>query len=274
MQVTSEELHIVRLFRDKVYGKKADTSLSNDRHDGKKGHWLETKMGVLHNRSTAPDLFGYEMKDGTSSKISFGDWSADYYIFNDLQYTDLTKPTIQRRNESFLYIFGKPNPLKLGSQPEGRYSWSGEPIPKINQVNTYGVTLEVDRSDNILICYDYSSDTRNDKAHLVPLDMQQNNLLIASWNSESLRKKVNDKFNQNGWFVCKKDTNGIYNQIAFGAPIPFETWINMVKTGEIFFDSGMYETNPRPYSQWRAYNTTLEKLFIRSYPDIEPFPVD
>ena len=266
MQASAAELKIVELFKQNVLGRKPDTSSSNSAQDGKKGHWLEQQMGVTRNRKTAPDLLGYEMKDGTSSKVSFGDWSADYYIFNDATYVDMTDPTRQRRNESFLYVFGKPNSDKAGARPEGRYSWSGEPIPNINQTNNYGATLKVDTNNNILLCYNYSLDTRADKSQLVPQIMQKNNLVIACWKADSLSRKVNDKFNQKGWFVCKKGADGCYNQIAFGDPIPFEKWLDMVKKGEIFFDSGMYETNDRTYSQWRANNSTLEKLFIRRYP--------
>jgi hypothetical protein len=81
-----------------------------------------------------------------------------------------------------------------------------------------------------------------------------------------MRGKVNDKFNQKGWFICKKDRSGVYNQIVFGNPIPFEQWIDMVRAGEIFFDSGMYFGNDRPYSQWRASNATLDRLVARRYP--------
>ena len=73
---------IVKLFIDNVKGNIADTSSSNQNHDGKSGHWLEKKMGITHNADNKPDLFGYEMKNETTSgKISFGDWSADEYIF-------------------------------------------------------------------------------------------------------------------------------------------------------------------------------------------------
>ena len=266
MQIAPEELQIVEIFKQKVLNKKADTSLSHEGHDGKKGHWLEKQMGVSHNRNTAPDLLGYEMKDGTSSKISFGDWSADYYIFNDANYVNLGQPMLQRRNAYFLYVFGKPNPRKTGARPEGRYSWSGEPIPKIDQINAYGASLTVDNNGDVVIAYHYEQDRRPNKAHIIPPNMQKNSIIIARWDAASLRKKVNDKFNQKGWFVCKKGADGYYNQIAFGVPLSFETWLDMVKAGEIFFDSGMYETNPRPYSQWRANNSTLEKLFVRRYP--------
>ena len=68
-----------------------------------------------------------------------------------------------------------------------------------------------------------------------------------------------------GWFKCNKDINGIYTTIVFGDPINFETWINGVKKGLIFFDSGMYAGNPRPYSQWRANNNYWESLITDTH---------
>ena len=266
MQVTPEELAIVRLFRDNVYGKRADTSLNNDRHSGGKGHWLEDQMGVAHNRNTAPDLFGYEMKDGTSSKISFGDWSPDYYIYRDPNY--VTKQKGQRlvdvRDQYFLRVFGRPNPDK-----NGRHSWSGQPIPKIDRPSPFGCSLNIDSQNNILIVYNFSQDQRPDKTTVIPPNMQQENLVIATWSANVMRERVNTKFNQQGWFICKKDPSGTYNQIVFGAPLSFEAWIEMVKQGVVYFDSGMYEGNDRPYSQWRANNITFDNLIVRSYP---PFP--
>ena len=69
-----------------------------------------------------------------------------------------------------------------------------------------------------------------------------------------LRQRVEDKFNQMGWFKCMQDDNGAYNSIVFGDPINFETFMRFVRDGSIFFDSGMYQGNNRPYSQWRANN--------------------
>ena len=39
----------------------------------------------------------------------------------------------------------------------------------------------------------------------------------------------------------------------------------LVIQGIVFFDSGMYEGNPRPYSQWRANNNLWDSLIIESY---------
>ena len=81
MTVLEDKKKILKLFKNNVLGKAPDTESFNQRHDGKDGHWLEAQMGIARNGDNAPDLFGFEMKNQTTSKTSFGDWSADYYIF-------------------------------------------------------------------------------------------------------------------------------------------------------------------------------------------------
>lgn len=238
---------IIKLFNKNVRGKIPDTSLLNNRHDGKDGHWLELQMGVAHNTSNSPDLYGFEMKNDTSSKTTFGDWSASYYIFKDNKYG------INR--EQFLIIFGAPNPKK-----KNRYSWSGKPAPKIGIYNSFGQILKVDKVGNILSIYSFKKDTRIDKAKVVPKNMRKNNLVIAEWSAKMMKKRVEQKFNKLGWFKCLKDENGVYHRIVFGAPIRFSSWIKGVRKGLIFFDSGMYQGNIRPYSQWRADNKYWDSL--------------
>jgi hypothetical protein len=250
----SEKQQIIDLFLENVYGKKADVSASNARHDGKAGHWLEQMMGIKANANNAPDLLGYEMKNDTTSKTTFGDWSANKYIFSKGNQYNLNR-------SEFLKIFGKAN-IEKG----GRMSWSGEPVPKINAFNNFGQILEVDDMDNIGAYYYFSQDKRDIKAVIVPKEMQTEKLPLAIWNAESLKSKLEKKFNKNGWFKCKTDNNHIYTKIVFGEPICFETWILLVKTGEVFFDSGMYETNKRPYSQWRASNSFWDSLVVDEFP--------
>jgi hypothetical protein len=240
---------IIKLFKNNVKGKKVDSSSSNTRHDGKDGHWLEKQMGISHNADNEPDIYGFEMKNNTTNKTTFGDWSASYYIFKDEKYS-ITR-------DKFLTIFGAPNPLK-----NNRYSWSGKPTPKINSYNTFGQTLKVDKNNNIKAVYSFSKDKRENKSKIIPLMMQKDNLTIAQWDADMMKKRVEDKFNMLGWFKCIKNSEGIYTSIIFGAPINFETWIEGVKKGLIFFDSGMYQGNIRPYSQWRADNKYWDSLII------------
>ena len=72
---------IIDLFNKNVRGKSSNTTTYNQSHDGKAGYWLEVQMGIKANANNKPDLYGYEMKNHTSSKTTWGDWSANYYIF-------------------------------------------------------------------------------------------------------------------------------------------------------------------------------------------------
>lgn len=85
------------------------------------------------------------------------------------------------------------------------------------------------------------------------------------YHSKSLKDKLEDKFNQKGWFTCKKDSEGKYNQICFGGTFNFDQWLDLVAKGIVFFDSGMYQGNKRPYSQWRANNKYWDSLITERY---------
>jgi len=95
--------------------------------------------------------------------------------------------------------------------------------------------------------------------------LQKDNLTIALWKAESLKEKLERKFNQKGWFKCEKGEDGTYQTINFGDPINYENWLELVREGVVFFDSGMYQTNKRNYSQWRANNKLWESLITSSY---------
>lgn len=250
---------IVKLFFSKVKGKKPDVSNQNQRHDGKHGHWLETQMGIIHNSKNDPDIFGYEMKNNTTNKTTFGDWSADYYIFNDENYFSKDSRMINR--DKFMKIFGCPNPKR-----DGRYSWSGACIPKINKFNNFGQTLIVDKNNNILITYSYSKDMRLDKNKNVPINLRKDDLILARWDMKSIKAKLERKFNKLGWFKCEiNKITGEYESIVFGGPMKYSSWIRGVKNGDVFFDSGMYQNNSRNYSQWRANNKYWDSLIIARY---------
>lgn len=257
--MTKKEI-IIKRFLQNVYGKKANIGTSNAKHSGSKGHWLEKQMGVSHNRNTAPDLYGYEMKNHTSLKTTFGDWSADYYLFKDNNYNI-------SRNE-FITYFGKPNPKK-----ENRPSWSGEPIPTITTPSTYnGSRMLVDDLNEVIkITYDYSNDPRPNKNLIIPLELRDHEITLASWEYASLKKKLIDKFGQAGWFRCRTNKEGLYVAIEFGEPMTFENWLKGVRSGLIFFDSGMYLGNSRNYSQWRANNAYWDSLITEKYPNDQPY---
>lgn len=242
---------IIQLFYKNVKGKKADTSQANSKHDGSGGHWLETAMGVKHNGDNAPDLLGFEMKNHTTNKTTFGDWSGEYKIFGSRRRgKDITQ-------DEFVQIFGSPNLEK-----EGRYSWSGSVAPKISGFNFAGQKLTVD-NDGIRAIYCYSEDTRKDKDSLVPIKYRVENLVLESWSKSFIKQRLN-KF-ENGWFKVIADASGVYTEIVFGDGIDVDTFLQYVKTGDIYFDSGMYVGNARPYSQWRANNVLWNKLITSRY---------
>lgn len=254
-QLNENKQKIIQLFYTNVKGKKADTSLSNAGHDGKVGHWLETQMGIIHNRNNAPDLLGFEMKNDTLSKTTFGDWSADFRIFagSDKLLTQ----------DEFLEAFGQPNPKKVfNGKP--RRAWSGSIVPKIGGFNYAGQKLSVDSNNNILAIYSHSQDSRDDKDAIVPKNFRQDNIVLAKWSADYMRQRINSKFG-NGWFKCLTDKYGVYSEIVFGDPVTFEFFIEKVKSGDIIFDGGMYQGNPRPYAQWRASNGFWHRLITSRY---------
>lgn len=250
--IEHDKLEIIRRFFKEVYGKRPDLSSYNGLHDGKGGHWLESKMGIKINSSNSPDINGYEMKNNTSSKTTFGDWSPDLAIFKGHNSID--------RDTQFLVYFGKPNANK-----NNRYSWSGEPVPKIGGFNDYGQKLEIDEYNNILAVYSYSQDKRENKSVIIPNIFKIENLVIAKWEAASIKRKLESKFNSKGWFKCNMDSSGFYSEIVFGDPLNFESWLDMVRSGDVIFDSGMYQGNIRPYSQWRSMNSVWEKMITSRY---------
>jgi hypothetical protein len=267
----SNKQKIIALFTENVKGKKPDVSNANQRHDGKKGYWLEKQFGIAANAKNDADLFGYELKNETGSKTTFGDWSANYYIFTNKTYSNIFSGRRKAdKQDIFCEIFGKPNPQK-----ENRCSWSGTASPKILNYNDAGQILKVEDNKDIIVLYSFENDKREDKHTRVPSIFQREDLLIARWygttspttkrGDKCLKSKLEDKFNVNGWFTCKTDSNGYYNEICFGNPITYDIWIELIKTGTVYFDSGMYQGNSRPYSMWRADNSFWDSLIVERY---------
>ncbi len=262
---------IIDLFRQNVKGKTCDTSKYNDRHDGKKGHWLEEQFCIPANASNSADILGYELKNETRSKTTFGDWSANRYIFRSGNFYTLFDGLSQpQKQDSFCRIFGKPNVDK-----GGRFSWSGSPCPHIGGYNDFGQILVVEDNLDITVRYSFSKNKRTNKNAILPADLQRDDIVLAHWfglvspseknTDKCLKSKLEDKFNDKGWFTCKTDDNGVYDRICFGKAISYDVWINLVREGVVFFDSGMYESNSRPYSQWRANNSFWNSLITETY---------
>ena len=176
--------------------------------------------------------------------------------------------TTPEKQDSFCEMFGKENIEK-----NNRYSWSGSPCPKIDYYNDFGQILCVTKDLDIVAIYSYSKDKRTNKQNIIPEKLQKENLILAKWygikssnsKDKTLKSKLEDKFNDKGWFTCKTDNTGVYNEICFGSPMTYESWIELVKSGIVIFDSGMYQGNKRPYSQWRAQNKFWDSLITERY---------
>lgn len=268
--MTNKE-RIIQLFHENVKGRRPDLTGRNLRHDGGNGQWLEAQFGVSANASNSADILGYELKNETTSKTTFGDWSANRYIFKTGIYVScFNGQTASDRQDSFCAIFGKPNEAK-----NGRCSWSGSPCPTIRGYNSFGQKLIIDDNKDIVALYSYSQDMRSGKAMIIPTILQQENLEIARWfglysptpkqTDKCIRAKLEDKFNDAGWFTCKKGADGTYQKICFGEPMTYDNWLVLVEEGTVFFDSGMYQGNKRPYSQWRANNAFWDSLIVEIY---------
>ena len=68
--MTAKE-QIIDLFRKNVKGKRPNIEGRNERHDGRKGHWLEQQFGITANADNEADLWGYEFKKRNHFKNHF-----------------------------------------------------------------------------------------------------------------------------------------------------------------------------------------------------------
>jgi hypothetical protein len=262
---------IKSLFDQNVRGKSPHKLGGNSLHDGSDGHWLQVQFGLEADNKNAPDLLGFELKTGTRGKTTFGDWSADRYLFYSHQKCEASTVTAEScvkcsnsnlSRPEFFKLFGSPNPMK-----NGRFSWSGEVFPKVGLFNQSGQKMNVDESGNISTVYLFEEDKRVTRNSLVPPMFQTNLVETAFWSSQTLKERLEKKFNVLGWFKCLRESNGSgpYTQLVFGKPIDFPTWINLVRSGHVYLDSGMYDGNNRPYQNWRASNSVWDSLSEELY---------
>ena len=239
---------IVNMFNKNVKGKKF-TKIST--HCGSEGHWLEEQFGVKHNNHNEPDIYGYELKK-ESQRITFGDFGASEYLFSKKKkYLDYYNNNLSVTRTEFMKYFGSFNVVKQ------RYSWSGKCMPKYNIWNEYGQKFICNEHDDLLIVYNSKYDHKHQN---IPDILVNKNIVIAIWTRDKLYRHVNNKFNQKGFIICRKDNNNVYTNIYFGKSLTYEMFMQYFKEGSIFLDSGMYDGNNRNYSQFRANKSFWEKL--------------
>jgi len=260
--ITTDETkqRIIQLFYDNVKGKEI---LLKKSHCGSEGQWLEQQMGVKSNSKNAPDVDGYELKK-ESPKITFGDFSASEYLFKQQkplidQFNEWETGLVDITRDDFMHYFGAPNPKK-----HGRYSWSGQCVPTYGQWNTFGQVMKFNDNNDLCIYYSFDRDTRPIKTKFPVFLKETNEVLIAIWTFDKLSHHINNKFNQKGFFVCKK-IGGKYEKICFGPPFNFSYFIKNMKNGLIIFDSGMYTGNTRNYSQFRSSSKVWDSMITEEY---------
>jgi hypothetical protein len=259
-QKAINKLFIINKFRTNVKSK--EIFIENNLHCGSEGYWLETQMEIIHNGKNEPDILGYEMKK-YCSKITFGDFSASEYLFSKNREI-IEKINNWKKNENiivrsdFIKYFGTSKQSK-----NNRYSWSGKCVPTYNIWNFCGQMIKFNDNLDLCIYYSFNKDTRDDK-YSYPKFLQ-NNIIIVIWKKEKLEQHINNKFNKNGFFICKK-INKKYEKIYFGKPFDFNCFVDNIKNKNIIFDSGMYDGNSRNYSHFRSLTSNFwNNLIIEEY---------
>ena len=257
-----DKQQIINLFNSNVKGLEIIINDKNIKHCGKEGHWLETKMGIKHNSKNEPDINGYEMKK-SSRKTTLGDFTATEYVFSNKNKRNIINnyntwsDDIVIKRDDFIRFFGNPNSLK-----NNRYSWSGSCVPTYDNYNANGQILIVNEHNDIVIYYSFSKDTRITKNDLLEI-FKKDNLMIAIWTSDKMKQHINSKFNNKGFFICKK-VGEKYDKICFGKAFNFDYFIECIKNKKIIFDSGMYQGNNRNYSHFRG-SFFWDELIIEEY---------
>jgi len=263
VEIDKDKLIIIELFRKNVKDQQIELNDYNKKHNGKEGHWLEERMNIEHNSKNEPDILGYEMKK-ESIKITFGDFSASEYLFSkEKKYINETngwdKETVKMSRDDFIRTFGTKKPAK-----NNRYSWSGECVPTFDNWNNCGQNLIINKDNDICIYYSWSKDNRENK-NKFPEYLKKDNILIVLWKYEKMSVHIDNKFNNKGFFIIKKEKD-IYNKICFGKAFNYECFINGIKSKQIIFDSGMVQKNTRNYSKFRSNNTAFwNELIIEEY---------
>lgn len=259
---TTNKVKIMKLFRKKIKNK--DVIIDGKKHCGSIGHWLEGNLGVKRNASNEPDLFGYEIKK-SANKITFGDFSASEYLFshkrdelNKINGYDFGK----LNKKEFIRIFG------TYKSDKKRFSWSGKSVPKYpnKKCTNKGLKFIVEKGD--IICYYYPKLDKNVNDILFKKYrlFEKDKIAIAIWKESKMRKHIENKFNQKGFVIFNYDNKiGRFTKLYFGKPLSYELFIDEFTSGNIFFDSGMYEGNNRNYSQFRASMNFWKELIYAEF---------
>jgi MvaI/BcnI restriction endonuclease family len=251
---------IKNIFDQKLRNKSFINTIENNgkKHCGNEGEWIEKQFKIDTNSNTNSDFHGFEIKK-KANKITFGDWSADEYIFKSKDVLNKVNNNIDFTKEEFLKIFGNYNKSKE------RYSWSGEVCPsKYNVWTNSGQCLTTNDNNDMFVVYSFSKDKRNNDnvpEYIKKLEF----IILAYWNIESIDNKISKKFNNLGTVIVNKDKENKYNSLYFCSKIDIDLFMQKIKEQVIIFDSGMYAGNSRNYSQFRAGFNFWKSIMIEEY---------
>lgn len=109
---------IKNLFDKNIRNKKYNKNLIT--HCGSEGCWIEQQLGLNSNNHNNSDFMGYEIKK-KSNKITFGDWSANEYIFKPECIINDFNNNIKINKLNFLKLFGNYNLIKKDIHGLERY---------------------------------------------------------------------------------------------------------------------------------------------------------
>ena len=236
---------IIEKFNECVRDKDINLENLTSGHDGKRGHWLETQMGVKHNGKNEPDINGYEMKTGCRA-VTFIDKSPSFMYLNGDVLSKRCKKDKQLFWDKYACCKDTDIPTVGG--------WS------VNKFNKCGQKIIVDENNNILVIYNYNEDTRKDKDEK---NMDKSIHVIMKWDANDLKKSIENKFNQKGFFKCIEEKNK-FTKICFGKQITFDFWISEFKNGCIYHD-GYSKVGGRGRHVFRASKKFWDNLITEEY---------
>lgn len=148
-----------------------------------------------------------------------------------------------------------------------RYSWSGKCAPKYyNKWSECGQILLMNETNDLCIFYCFDKDLRENRADIIPKSIQTQpttNYLVVIWFRAKLESNINNKFNKNGIIIAErkrqegkgKSSHATFNRLRVGKPFDYEHFVHNLFSHRIYFDSGMYDGNNRPYSMFRCADT-------------------
>ena len=243
--IDENKQNIINSFNKNVKNVEINLEGVNITHNGKKGHWLEDKMGIKHNAKNEPDINGYEMKTGDKVTTFIDKAPNIMYLNGDI---------LPKRNKDLKKQFWDKYASKKETENSTIGGWS------VNKFNKCGQKMIIDEYNNVAILYDYTEDTRENKNQL---ELNKLPHIIMKWNAKELLNAIENKFNQKGFFKCIEENNK-FIKICFGKKITFDFWINELKKGIIYHD-GYSKVNGRARHVFRASNKFWDNLIIEEY---------